>query len=98
MGHGFQKLFLSQHHKAMAFHHPGCFLLQHSLLPLLQFQNLHRSQPSCSPFPLATGFAALCQAVNITRHRAEVITEHLAKGALNFSLKNLFPENLKKKH
>lgn len=58
LGHSFQKLFLSQHCKAAAFSHPSCFLLQHSLLTLLQFQHLHTNQPSCGPFPL--GYRLCC--------------------------------------
>lgn len=67
LGHGLQKLFLSQHRKATAFHHPSrsccnipcCLSSSSSTSTGINLLASHS--------PLVTGFAALCQAVNVTR-------------------------------
>ncbi|KAL2310064.1 hypothetical protein Nmel_006302 [Mimus melanotis] len=46
-------------------------LLQHSLLPLLQFQHLHRNQPSCSPFPLGYKLCCLMPSCKCNQNKAD---------------------------
>lgn len=66
-GHGFQKLFLSQHRKATAFHHPShsccnipcCLSSSSSTSTGINLLAAHS--------PLVTGFSALCPAVSVTR-------------------------------